>query len=208
MCYAFLHGFCLALGLILPLGVQNIFIFNQGATQPRFIYALPCILTAAICDTVLILLAALGVALIVLQIVWLKLAIFILGFVFLFYMGFVTWRAKPHSGKVNKLSLSAGRQIMFSASVSILNPHAVIDSITVIGSNSLSYSGFDKAMFAAACILVSWLWFFGIAYAGHKVHELDHEGLWLRRVNKFSALVIWSVAFYILWQIFSLINTH
>jgi L-lysine exporter family protein LysE/ArgO len=41
---AFIHGFVLALGLILPLGVQNVFIFNQGAVQPRFYKALPAIL--------------------------------------------------------------------------------------------------------------------------------------------------------------------
>ncbi|EOB7095948.1 hypothetical protein NYT36_02995 [Staphylococcus aureus] len=28
-----LHGILLALGLILPLGAQNVFVFNQGANQ-------------------------------------------------------------------------------------------------------------------------------------------------------------------------------
>lgn len=36
MLEAFIHGALLAFGLILPLGIQNIFIFNQGATQKRF----------------------------------------------------------------------------------------------------------------------------------------------------------------------------
>ena len=48
MLAAFLHGVILAFGLIIPLGIQNVFIFNQGATQPKFIYALPSILTAFI----------------------------------------------------------------------------------------------------------------------------------------------------------------
>ena len=46
-----LHGFILALGLILPLGVQNVFVFNQGAVQSRFVKALPAIITASLCDT-------------------------------------------------------------------------------------------------------------------------------------------------------------
>ena len=50
----------LAFGLILPLGVQNVFVFNQGANHPKFIYALPAIITASICDTVLILIAVNG----------------------------------------------------------------------------------------------------------------------------------------------------
>ena len=33
MVTAIIHGFILAIGLILPLGAQNVFIFNQGANQ-------------------------------------------------------------------------------------------------------------------------------------------------------------------------------
>lgn len=39
----FIHGALLAFGLILPLGIQNVFIFNQGATQSRFSKALPAV---------------------------------------------------------------------------------------------------------------------------------------------------------------------
>ncbi len=58
---AILNGLFLAFPLIIPLGVQNIFIFNQGAVQISFIKALPSVITAAICDTILIGLAVLGV---------------------------------------------------------------------------------------------------------------------------------------------------
>lgn len=51
---ALIHGFTLAFGLILPMGVQNIFIFNQGINQPTYTKALPAIFTAAVCDTILI----------------------------------------------------------------------------------------------------------------------------------------------------------
>lgn len=36
MLAALLHGIALAFGLILPLGAQNVFVFNQGASQPQF----------------------------------------------------------------------------------------------------------------------------------------------------------------------------
>lgn len=57
-----IHGVILAFGLILPLGVQNVFVFNQGTTQSTFNKTLPVIITAAICDTLLISLAVLGVS--------------------------------------------------------------------------------------------------------------------------------------------------
>lgn len=51
------HGVLLALGLILPLGAQNVFVFNQGANQKKFTKALPVIITAGLCDTFLITIA-------------------------------------------------------------------------------------------------------------------------------------------------------
>lgn len=71
MLAAFINGFILAFGLIIPLGVQNIFVFNQGATQPTFFRAMPSVLTATLCDALLITLAVLGVSLIVLKLIWL-----------------------------------------------------------------------------------------------------------------------------------------
>ncbi|ALA71771.1 lysine transporter [Geobacillus stearothermophilus 10] len=59
MMRAFLHGLILAFGLIFPLGVQNVFILTQGAIQRRWRRALPAVLTASLCDTLLILLAVL-----------------------------------------------------------------------------------------------------------------------------------------------------
>jgi len=39
---AAIHGFILALGLILPLGAQNAFVLTQGNVHRRFIKVLPC----------------------------------------------------------------------------------------------------------------------------------------------------------------------
>lgn len=42
MSEAIIHGIILAFGLIIPLGVQNVFVFNQGASQPNIWRAPPC----------------------------------------------------------------------------------------------------------------------------------------------------------------------
>ncbi len=87
MIEAFIHGTALAFGLILPLGVQNVFIFNQGAIHKNFARSIPAIVTAALCDTLLILLAVTGVSLIIFQFEWLTTLIYAIGFIFLVYMG-------------------------------------------------------------------------------------------------------------------------
>ena len=84
MLIAFLHGFILSAGLILPPGAQNVFLINQGANQKKFIHALPAIVTAGLSDTLLIIFSVAGVSLIILSIPALQLTMYIIGFIFFF----------------------------------------------------------------------------------------------------------------------------
>jgi L-lysine exporter family protein LysE/ArgO len=200
MAEAFIHGFILAFGLILPLGVQNVFVFNQGVLQKRFIHALPVVLTASLCDTLLITLAVLGVSLVVLGSFWIKTILLSVGIVFLLYMGWSTWKSIPENGNnenTSKENFTPFKQIAFSASVSLLNPHAIMDTVGVIGTSSLRYNGVEKIAFALASILVSWIWFTGLAVAGRITGELDKSGRLMTVLNKISALVMWGAAIYI-----------
>ncbi|MCX7114546.1 MAG: LysE/ArgO family amino acid transporter [Gammaproteobacteria bacterium] len=199
MFYAFIYGAILALGLIVPLGIQNIFIFNQGATQHHFSHAMPSVLTATLCDAILIICAVLGVSVVVLQIPWLKTVVLMLGFCFLIYMGLTSWYSRPTHLEAGGKPLSAKRQMMFAASVSLFNPHALLDTIGVIGASSLQFVGYEKWVFTAACIIISGCWFFGLSVAGHFLHRLDKSGRWLRLVNKISAVIVWGIAGYIGW---------
>ncbi|NHM32710.1 LysE/ArgO family amino acid transporter [Neobacillus terrae] len=194
---AAIHGFTLALGLILPLGVQNIFIFNQGAVQPRFSKAIPAILTAALCDTLLIVLAVVGISVIVLSSTWVSSVLLLLGIVFLIYMGIATWKSKPSNGSNNNAAISWKKQIIFAASVSLLNPHAIMDTIGVIGTSSLTYSGINKIAFTISCIAVSWLWFAGLAAAGRFTGLLNRGGRLLVMLNKLSAVIMFATAVYL-----------
>lgn len=201
------HGMLLAFGLILPLGVQNVFVFNQGAMHKRFTSALPAIITAGVCDTILIYLAVAGVSIIVFSFEWLKIMLFSIGFFFLAYMGWVMWKNTPEvSDNQEQNRFSARRQVAFAASVSLLNPHAIMDTIGVIGTSSLAYSGYEKWVFTVACIAVSWLWFFSLAILGRKIGQIDRSGKFLKRMNQLSALIIWVMAIYMGYQLYSFLN--
>ena len=201
---ASLHGVLLAMGLIIPLGVQNVFIFNQGANNAKLRHALPSIITASVCDTMLIALAVCGVSAAVLKVEGLKLAIFVLGFFFLLYMGYATWIQKPSKNKKQE-SVSAMKQIFFTMSVSILNPHAIIDTIAVIGTNSLKYDNdMLKLAYTISCIAISWIWFFVLALAGHALNRIDDDGYYMKLMNKIAAIIIWALALYLGISILSL----
>jgi L-lysine exporter family protein LysE/ArgO len=205
MISALLHGIALAFGLILPLGAQNVFVFNQGASQPTFKRVLPVILTACLCDTLLISLAVIGVSVIVLTVPILQTVIFSIGLLFLLYMGWSIWKSDPVGATQKEAALPPKKQIMFALSVSLLNPHAILDTIGVIGTSSLSYTGAEKLAFTVACIVISWIWFFGLAILGRVVGQFDAEGKFLKIINKISALIIWTVAAYIAIQLMNMI---
>lgn len=200
MATAFIHGMILAFGLILPLGVQNVFIFSQGALQPKLSRVLPVVLVASVCDTFLILLAVLGVSVLVLTISWFKFILIIAGTLFLFYMGWVTWKSTVSNIENNdeKLEWPVKRQLIFALSVSLLNPHAILDTIGVIGTSSLSYVGGDKVSFTLACILTSWIWFVSLAIFGRLVGKADQSGKVRLMLNKISAVIMWFSAIYLL----------
>ena len=102
---AIIHGIILAFGLIIPLGVQNVFVFNQGASQPNIWRAAPVVLTASICDTLLILIAVQGVSLVLLTFSWLTNTLYMIGFFFLLYMGLVIWRSNPSNDVKQEISM-------------------------------------------------------------------------------------------------------
>ncbi|MGE5674479.1 MAG: LysE/ArgO family amino acid transporter [Mycobacterium leprae] len=194
MTRAIFHGFILAFGLILPLGVQNMFVLTQGALHRRWTGALTAVLTASLCDTLLITAAVSGVSLMVQTVTWFKPLLGWVGLFFLAYLGWVTWRAEPGTTGPAHEEWPPRRQAVFAASVSLLNPHAILDTVGVIGGNSLHYAGQERIAFALACVAVSWLWFFGLATAGHLAGHLA-SGRTLRIwLNRISALIMWALA--------------
>lgn len=194
---SFFHGFILAWGLILPLGVQNLFVFNQGAAKKDLCYALPAAAAAAVCDTVMILFAVQGVSLLLFKISLLRHVLIGAGILLLLYMGLLTWRGGEAKAAVREMQgLSIRQQVLFAISVSILNPHALLDTVAVIGTSAISYEGQEKVLFTGACIMVSWLWFLGLVLLGR---ILGRTAWFYERgqiINRISALFIWGSACY------------
>ena len=204
MLTAFLHGFILSAGLILPPGAQNVFLINQGANHKKFIHALPAVITAGLSDTLLIILSVAGVSLIILSIPTLQLAMYIIGFLFLSYMAKSLWFTKPETAKA-PVKLTPYKQIAYALSVSLLNPHAILDTAGIIGTNSTAYTGSALVVFTLSCIAVSWIAFVILVLFGRIIGDFDSNGKITGYINKTSAVVIFIIACFILINIIKMI---
>ncbi|MCK6075775.1 LysE/ArgO family amino acid transporter [Paenibacillus silvae] len=197
-----IHAVVLAFGLILPLGVQNVFIFNQGLSQKKYLHAMPAVVTASISDTLLIGAAVGGLSLVLLQWPMLTNTLYGAGSLFLLYMARGLWKSSASREEAPK-AMSALRQITFAASVSLLNPHALLDTVAVIGTSSLQYKGMERVCFALTTAAVSWVWFLGLAGAGRLVGSNDHTGRVRHALNRLSALIMVGLALIMCWKLFA-----
>lgn len=204
---AFIHGVVLSTALIIAIGPQNVFVFQQGVVQPRLSRALPTIVTAGVSDTILVLLAVFGASVVVLQFAWVRAALFGSGSLFLFYYGWklLTSPAIDEDPQTTEF-LGVREQIGFTASVSLLNPHAILDTIGIVGTNGLAYSGRSRWLFAAGCILVSWGAFSGLAVAGWRLGESSNSNRWVHYFNPISAIFMWVFALLMGWRLLGLLK--
>jgi L-lysine exporter family protein LysE/ArgO len=124
------------------------------------------------------------------------------GVIFLIFMGIVTWRSKTNTTSSAEVELIRFASVIsFTVMISLLNPHAILDTIGIVGISSLSYQGYAKLAFTLACVMVSWAWFFTLALMGRFVGLRDKSGALLKSFNKISALVMWAAAIYLVYTL-------
>lgn len=195
---ALLQGFLLALALILPLGPQNTFVMSQGTTHRQYRRTVPVVVTAALADTILIGVAVLGVSAVLVVAPMLKEILTLLGIVFLVWMGWQSWRTPVHpetSDGPARAYWRLRRQIMHTLRASLLNPHAIMDTVVVIGGGAALYTTpSEKLAYALAAALVSWMWFFALSLAGRALAQLRHQARTLQWINRISAGIMWTIA--------------
>lgn len=114
------------------------------------------------------------------------------------------WKVRPDEVKRYR-PMTAKKQVGFAISVSLLNPHAIMDTIGVIGTNGAIYDGLDKVVFTISTIVISWVWFFFLAISGKMIGNVDKTGKYILILNKASAIIILIVAAMILKQLITLL---
>ncbi|MFS0786580.1 LysE family transporter [Shouchella sp. 1P09AA] len=200
---AFVNGFVLATALIIPLGPQNLLIFHQGAVQPTYKKSMPTIVTSALADTLLIVVSVCGISFALQAIPFLEPLLYLVGSGFLVVIGWAIWKTDSKPKTFQQSPYSGKKQVFLALSVSLFNPHAILDTIAVIGTYATHYNTrLEMLSFAFACILVSWLTFFLLAYLGKHLKQWKKSDWLFNSIHKVSAVTIWLLTLYFIYQAF------
>lgn len=155
----YLEGMLLQASLIFALGPQNLFVLESGLMKRHhLVVSFICFL----CDLTLIMLGVVGAATLFNQYPQVKIGVGIIGIGFLLLYGlnkirFDTKAFSPSAGRdKNGLRLA----IMSSISFSVINPHAYLDGIVLIGGYSSKFPDLANRMaLGLGAASFSLLWF-------------------------------------------------
>lgn len=155
----YLEGMLLQASLIFALGPQNLFVLESGLMKRHhLVVSFICFL----CDLGLIMLGVIGAATLFNQYPQLKIVVGLLGIGFLLLYGLNKIRFDNKSFAVHSGKEKSGLRlaIMSSISFSVINPHAYLDGIVLIGGYSSKFPELTNRMaLGLGAASFSLLWF-------------------------------------------------
>lgn len=179
-------GLLLGLSIIISIGAQNLFVIQQAMRNE---YAYICAFTCVICDLILITLGVTGASALIIGVPVIKLALLVLGILFLVWYGAAAIKRGVNGEAVaqnvellrngQSAASSLSKIILLGLSFSLLNPQAILDTVVIIGSSANHYVAYAKYYFVAGAVAASLLWFIGLAaFAKYLSHKLMNKTFW------------------------------
>ena len=77
---------------------------------------------------------------------------------------------------------------------SLLNPHAYLDTVVIIGSVGAKFPTPERLWFGVGAMTASTLWFFGLAYGAGRLSPLFQRPATWRALDVFIGCVMWLIA--------------
>ena len=185
----FLLGLSLGLMMILPVGAQSLFVINQGllAGFPR---AWVGAIAVCCCDSLLIVLGAAGASALLAALGYREVLI-ICGSAFLVVMGLLTLKAHPPRHADGKHLTNVGVSVAQAVGVSVLNPHAFLDTVGVLGAAIAAQPVKERIAFAVGVVGASWVWYLILSLGASTLQgrlTLSRR-FWIQRVSGVLMLI-------------------
>ncbi|KTD24603.1 MULTISPECIES: LysE/ArgO family amino acid transporter [Legionella] len=186
----YLNGLMLGLSLIMALGPQNVFLIRQGALRE---HAVLSALICFCCDIILVCASVAGLHQILRLHPVLHTWITWFGVAFLLYYGVKALKrafdkesaqSAREQQRINRLQI-----VMLALGFSLLNPHAIIDSLVIIGSGSTQFPDHPQA-FLFGVISASFLWFTSLTFTTHYFSDVLSRATVWRRIEFSSGILM------------------
>jgi L-lysine exporter family protein LysE/ArgO len=189
----FVFGLLFGLATAFPVGVQSFVVMNQGL---RFGYprVLTGILTASLCDTLLIVAGAAGASALLADADE-RVPVLLIGIAFLAIFGVLAFRAPSEEAEEVE---SVGRplaMIVQTVGVSLFNPHAVLETVGVLGGAIAAQTAENRIEFACGVIAASWVWFLMVGFGASALQKrlTAPARLWMQRGSGVMMLALAAV---------------
>tara|TARA_B100000749_G_scaffold280891_1_gene280236 strand:- start:9892 stop:10515 length:624 start_codon:yes stop_codon:yes gene_type:complete len=201
----FLQGIVLQASLILALGAQNVFVLNVGVNRSR---AMLVAIVSTLCDALLIFVGVLGVATLFAQYPLLKVGLGVLGVGFLFLYGALKLKegggAQIHSESSAPKVMTTKVAILMSLGFSLLNPHALLDTMVLIGGYATQFEGLEgRFYFGLGAATFSGIWFFALVNLASYLSRFLNSARAMSRISAISGVVLISIGFKLAADVYS-----
>lgn len=189
-------GFATTISLISAIGAQNTFLLRQGLLKQHvFLVCTVCF----ICDVFLISLGIFGVDYVVTS-PFLENCITFGGALFLFvYGGFAFRSAWVGNSKLqldpnNLPARTMGQITLVTLAVTLLNPHAFLDTVVILGGICVPMTLDEKWIFLMGALIGSFIWFYSVGFGARLLIPWFRSSKTWRFFDTFTGCVMWGIA--------------
>ncbi len=202
--FSYLQGLLLGFSLIIAIGAQNLFVFNQGLIGK---YVMIVCLFCSLSDALLILIGYSGLYLIIENNVILQNFIILIGFLWLLGYGVLKIREGMSFDQESNLDIQIShtnnrnlyKTILAISGITWLNPHVYLDTVFLIGSISNSVQSEKQFSFLLGTVSSSFLFFFFLGYMGFKIGPLiKSPNLW-KKINISLGIIMIMISFNLIY---------
>jgi len=201
MLTTYFTGLTLMATLIMPIGLQNAFVLNQGIRKQHHLFV------ATFCSFADVFFMCIGVwggATLFSTYPWLLIAITLLGSLFMISYG---WQCLARAWKGAGGIETDNKQrdfkmiVLACSAFTFLNPHVYIDTIVILGGFAANISVEARPYFVLGGISASFIWFFSLALLGAKFAHVLSSARAQRIIDTLIGLMMWGLAGFLLFNL-------
>ena len=189
-------GFALGFSLLIAIGAQNAFVLRQGLLR-QHVFAV--VLFCAVVDVALIVVGVGGLSLLIADVAALyEAALFGLAALWLAGYGVMRLRSAIRANAAIKAdaagSDSLAAVLTTGAVLTFGNPHVYLDTVVLLGTVSVRFTGMDKLAYGTGAATASFVFFFALGYgASLLAPQMQRPNAW-RVLDTIIAVVMFALA--------------